>query len=423
MHDNVVILGAGFAGISAAYHLGLRGGRPIIYEKDADWGGLGGNFVIDGFRFDRFVHFSSAHDEYIKKLFEESSPTYAHKSVSYNYYHGHWLKHPAQNNLAPLGTDEKVKIITDFIARPTTPTNGFANYDQWMRAQYGNYFTDNFSGVYTKKYWGVPAADMGATWATHRMHSPDVAQVLRGAFETQDENFYYTDVMRYPRHGGFRSLMDKCRAGLDIRFNKRIVKIDPASRCLTFSDGSVARYNRLVSSLPITDMVRMIPDTPSEIRAAAKKLHWTCGYIVSLGFRRSDVAPHLWFYIYDTDIPPARVYSPNLKSPDNVPAGCSAMQAEIFFDCRANIPSADIILRQTIEKLQTICKFSCADIIVQDIRFEPYANITFVHGTHENRKIVRDYLASRGIETIGRFGTWDYMLSHDVVRHAMGVVR
>lgn len=420
MPDNIVILGAGFAGVSAAYHIGLRGGHPVVYERDADWGGLCGNFSIDGFRFDRFVHFTFAPDDYTKNLFEESSPTYSHPSVSSNYYHGHWLKHPAQDNLAPLGADEKVKIIMDFIARPAAPANGFANYDQWLRTQYGNYFTDNFPGVYTQKYWGMNATDMEAEWVSGRMHSPDVAQVLRGAFETQDKNFYYTNFMKYPRHGGFRSLMDKCRAGADIRFNKQVVKIEPDAHRVTFSDGTTTDYGRLISSLPITDIVKMIPNCPADVRAAADALHWTCGYQVSLGFRRPDVAKYLWFYIYDADIPPARVYSPNLKSPDNVPAGCSALQAEIFFDCRANIPSPDAVMQTTIEKLKNICEFSDDDIVVRDIRFEPYANITFAHGTRENRQIVRDYLRAVGIETIGRFGTWDYLWSHQAFNTGKG---
>ena len=61
--SNNVILGAGIAGISAAYHLKQKGENSVIFEKDNDWGGLCGFFEIDGFRFDRFVHFTFAKDE------------------------------------------------------------------------------------------------------------------------------------------------------------------------------------------------------------------------------------------------------------------------------------------------------------------------------------------------------------------------
>lgn len=65
-----VILGSGISGISAGYHLQKNGEKAVIYERDSDWGGLCGNFTIDGFRFDKFVHFTFAPDDYIKNIFQ-----------------------------------------------------------------------------------------------------------------------------------------------------------------------------------------------------------------------------------------------------------------------------------------------------------------------------------------------------------------
>ena len=56
--------------------------------------------------------------------------------------------------------------------------------------------------------------------------------------------------------------------------------------------------------------------------------------------------------------------------------------------------------------------FAREDIAVLDVRFEPYANITFVPDIYENRETVLQYLASRGIQSIGRFGKWDYLWTH-----------
>ena len=160
--ENIIILGSGISGISAGYHLSKNGNKPIIFEKNDDWGGLCGNFSIDGFRFDKFVHFSFADDPYIKELFESSSPLYDHPSLSYNYYKGCWLKHPAQNNLAPLSSDEKVKIIKDFVSRPQKAVDEIRSYDEWLRCQFGNYFAENFPFRYTRKYWGVEAKDQAS---------------------------------------------------------------------------------------------------------------------------------------------------------------------------------------------------------------------------------------------------------------------
>lgn len=419
--SNNVILGAGIAGISAAYHLKQKGENSVIFEKDNDWGGLCGFFEIDGFRFDRFVHFTFAKDEKIAELFAKSSPLYAHPPVSYNYWRGCWLKHPAQNNLAPLPIEEKVKIIDSFVNRPRKDVAEIPDYAEWLRVQYGDYFAENFPFAYTRKYWGVEAKQLETKWVGNRLHVSPLPEVLRGAFAEQQENFYYTKFMNYPKKGGFRSIMNECRKGLDIRLNKKAVRIDTAAKQVEFADGTVEKYDNLISSLPLPEIIKMISDVSENVQNAAKQLRWTCGYQVSLGFKRPDVAKYLWFYIYDEDVPPARVYSPNLKSPDNAPKGCSSLQAEVFFANDAKIADKDEVLRQTVSKLKEICQFKDSDVVVKDIRFEPYANIIFTPEIYESRKVVREWLQARGIKTIGRFGEWDYFWSHQAFESGMKV--
>ena len=442
-----VILGSGIAGISAGYHLEKSGEPAVIYEKNNDWGGLCGNFSIKGFRFDKFVHFSFAPDKYTADIFKESCEKIEHIPFPSNYYKGIWLRHPAQNNLAPLSSDEKTDVIYDFVNRTEKPVEEIQDYGEWLRVQYGDYFAENFPYKYTRKYWGVEPEELETKWVGQRMYTPDLKQVLKGAFETQDECFYYSKVMKYPKNGGFRSILNKCRKDLDIRFNKEVVKINPQEKTVTFKDGTSAKYSRLISTLPLPEIIKMLDNVPQDVKSAAENLMFTSGYMVSLGFNRPDVAKYLWFYIYDEDILTARVYSPNLKSPDNVPEGCSSLQAEIFFANRGgadiditprtrnaigktanstgalalrerdgergqNPLSGEEILEHTIEKLVGMGLFKKDDIVVKDIRFEKYANIIFDKDIYKNRKIVLDYIEGTGIESIGRFGRWEYFWTH-----------
>ena len=119
------------------------------------------------------------------------------------------------------------------------------------------------------------------------------------------------------------------------------------------------------------------------------------------------------------DILSARVYSPSMKSLDNVPNGCSSLQAEIFFDCKAEIPSKEEVMQNTICKLVSMNLFKEDEILVKDIRFEKYANITFDKDIYKNRKVVLDYLQSQNIESIGRFGRWEYYWTHQAFKSGM----
>jgi len=405
--DNV-ILGGGIAGISAAYHLKQKGEDSVVYEKDSDWGGLCGNFMIDGFRFDRFVHLSFAPDEYTQKIFSGNIGMIEHIPYPTNYYQGIWLKHPAQNNLYNLSVQEKVKIISDFVKRPHKEIIEIKNYEEWLRCQYGNYFAEHFPFAYTRKYWGVEPKELETKWVGFRMTCPELEEVLAGAFEYQDKCFYYAKVMKYPKKGGFKSILSLMKEKTEIYLNRQVVKIDPEKKTVRFSNGEEAVYSRIFSSLPLPVIIKMLPDVPDNVRQAAEKLRWTCGYQVSLGFNKPNVAQNLWFYIYDEDIPPARVYSPSLKSPDNAPEGCSSLQAEIFYANGTEIPPAEKVLEETVSKLKSMGLFNDEDIVVKDIRFEPYANIIFDHNIYSCRKIVLDYLAEKNIKSIGRFGKWEY---------------
>ena len=165
---------------------------------------------------------------------------------------------------------------------------------------------------------------------------------------------------------------------LNMEFNKKVVEINTKNKVITFSDKSTYDYDKLVSSIPITKMVHLVKDTPIEIKKAAEKLLCTSGYIVSLGFNKVNIPKNLWFYIYDEEILPSRVYSPSMKSPDNVPDGCSSLQAEIYFSREFEINmSEEDLLEHVIEKLKGMNIFTDKDLIVKDIRKEEFANKIF----------------------------------------------
>ena len=255
------------------------------------------------------------------------------------------------------------------------------------------------------------------------MHAPTLDEVLKGAFEEQKTNYYYTSVMRYPKKGGFRSILNTTREGLEIKFKKEVCEIDTNRKTIKFTDGTISKYERLISTLPLPEIVNIVINCPQNVKDAAKNLHYTCGYMVSLGFNRPNVAKHLWFYIYDEEISPSRVHSPSLKSPDNAPIDCSSIQAEVFFDCKSEIPPKEEVLKKTIQELINMGIFKEEDIVVKDIRFEKYANVTFDKDIYSNRKIVLDYLSKVGIESIGRFGKWDYLWTFQAFQSGMEVVK
>lgn len=407
----IVILGAGISGISASYHLNKKGIENIVFEKDSDWGGLCGNFTIDGFRFDKAIHLSFTEDEYVKKLFAKSCDYITHKPMAYNYYKGSWLKHPAQNNLLPLSLDEKIEIISDF-AENNNKKENIENYEEWLKSQYGNYFSDNFPIPYTRKYWTLEAKDLSTTWVGDRMYRPNIKEVLKGAFEKNTPNTYYAKEMRYPKVGGYKSFLEFMRKDCNIELNKEVIAINSLEKIVSFKDGSTQKYDELISSIPLPNYVNLIKNMPNEVKQACERLKFTSIALVSIGLNKPDVPEYLWFYIYDEDILASRCYSPSIKSRDNTPDNCSSYQFEIYFSKDKPLAlNNDELIEHIMEKSEEMKIFKCDDVVVEDCRVLEYGNVIFYHGMEDDRKVVLDYLNSLNIKTIGRFGKWEYLWS------------
>ena len=407
----IAVLGGGISGISAGYHVGLKGLEHVVFEKNKTWGGLCDNFTIgNGFRFDYFIHLSFTQSEYVKNLFSRDTEYITHNPISTNYYKGYWLKHPAQNNLAPLPINEKVKIITDFINKKENAN--IKNYKEWLWAQFGRYFSENFPERYTRKYWTLNAEEISIDWLEGRFSLPPLDLLLRGAFEEQDENFYYAQEMRYPAKGGYKSFLKYMAGNTNIKTNKEVVLIDLKNKRIDFTDGESVFYDRLISSLPLPELINAIKDVPRLIIDACNKLSCTSGQLVSLGFKRPDIPKNIWFYIYDEDIFPARAYSPSIKSPDNVPNDCSSLQFETYFSKYSppKLSNGDLI-EHVIRKGEKMEMWSFDDIEVSDYREVKYANVIFDFDREQNLAIIHNYLAINNIKYVGRFGKWDYLWS------------
>ncbi len=416
-----IILGAGLAGLGASHALKLKGENSLVLEQRDSYGGLAGNFVINGFRFDRFVHFSFTENKRVNDLFLQNE-VIRHIPNPSNIYNGKWIKHPAQNNLYPLSEEEKRMIIRDFKSRKSVAEFGVqsdVSYEDWLRCQFGDYFAEHFPMVYTRKYWMKEAKDLRTEWVGNRLYQPSVDEVIAGCEREDGRVTYYAKEMRYPAKGGYSSFFKSLAEEADIRYNTEIVRINPTQKVVVDSVGNTYHYSRLISSVPLPEVIAMMPDVPSQVVEAAGQLECTSGYHISIGLKTENIPPYLWWYIYDEDILAARVYSPSLKSPDNVPAGCSSLQMEVY--CKENEYTNRQLLDGTVGKLVGLGIIRQEDILFTHIGFEKYANVIFTKPIYEARKIVRDYLASVGIETIGRFGEWDYLWSDQALLSGMKI--
>ena len=410
MKNKVTILGAGIAGVAAAHHLKIKNIILIIFEASSRTGGLLDNFSIDGFRFDNAVHLSFATESEVREIFDKTKYI-KHASTSWCWDNSLWLKHPVQNNLAPLPVDEKVDLINSLYLQPQRE---IINYRDWLENQYGEAIASRWHIPYTEKYWTIPPEDMSVGWIGSRVRKADIKEVLRGAFTCDTPNYYYASEMRYPRNGGYKSFIEPIIDQLDIKLLHQVEKIDVTNKKIYFSNNEAVEYNKIISTIPLPKLIQFIAGVPQQVLRASDSLFATSIDLISIGFRRPNIQPYLWFYIYDREIYAARAYSPSVKSQDNAPKGCSSLQFEIYSSKRKpRTQSIDEIKQNTMEALFRMRIISTEnDVLFIHHKHVPWANVIFDLGMEQRRDIVHRWLKENGIIVAGRFGDWDYLWSN-----------
>lgn len=414
----VAILGTGMSAVGAARRLRSEPVETVLYDRSTHPGGHTISLRYEGgFVFDIGPHVSFTSDPRIQEIFAESvaGEYETHAYQFSNYWQGHWVAHPAQTNLYGLPTEAVVKVISDFVEQGTRQEQ-IANYEDWLRVAYGRSFAEWFPGRYTLKYHTTEARNLTTDWMGPRMYRPSLEEVLRGALAPASPNVHYIQSFRYPKRGGFESYVAGLAAGHRLELGREVVRIDPASRVLSFADGRSERYDALVCSIPLPELVQLVAGAPPDVLAAAERLACSSCVLVNLGVARDDFATTHISYFYDLDVIFPRVSFPHRMSAGNAPPGCGSIQVEVYFSKQYRPFSGrpgdyvEPVIRDLVR-----CGVLREDdeIVLRDAVAIPYANIIFDHPRAEALATVHGFLDDVRIRPCGRYGEWAYFWTDD----------
>jgi protoporphyrinogen oxidase len=409
------ILGSGMAGCGAAYRLHQLGVASTMYDQADHYGGHTSSHEFPGgWLFDEGPHVSFTEDKRIQDLLARNiGGRYEtlHTKVN-NYWRGHWIKHPAQSNLYGLPSDLVTRVLLEFIEAQRRPEVPLQNYEQWLRASFGDTFAETFPMEYTVKYHTTTAANMNTDWIGPRLYRPKLEEVIRGALEPNSPDVHYISHFRYPSHGGFAAYLPPFVRMTDLKLGHRLVRIDPAARSLSFANGAVETYDAVVSSIPLPELVPMIVGAPRDVLDAAAKLACTEAVIVCLGIDRPDLVDAHWSYFYDRDVFFTRLSTPHLQSPHNVPPGCGSLQAECYYSKKyrpLDRRPEDCVEPVIRDLVRTGVLRESDKILFRHAMHIPYANVIFDLDSGPATQLVHAYLDDVGIAYCGRYGDWAYI--------------
>ena len=427
--SNTVILGTGMAGFGAAHQLHSEGITPVMYDKNAYHGGHTASFRYEsGFLFDVGPHISYTKDPRIQELFADSVNQQYETLKIYlnNYWRGYWPQHPVQLHLHGLPEEVLIKVIADFVEERYAPERPVKNYADWLLASFGRSFAELFPMQYTRKYHTTTAENMTTDWLGPRVYRPSLEEILRGTLSPSAPQVHYITHFRYPSQGGFVSYLNKFVPLGNINLNHELLSIDPRSKCLTFSNGHVVCYDRLISSVPLPDLIPMIQGTPADVVDACRRLACTTCVVVNIGINREDISKGHVTYFYDEDICFSRLGFPHMLAASNAPAGTGSIQAEIYFSNKYKpfTGSPGDWIDPVISDLRRCGLLRDNDqILCRKAMMLRYANIIFDHERSEALRTIHGYLDDLDIGYCGRYGDWGYLWTDESFKSGEAAVQ
>lgn len=423
MNVDVLVLGGGLAGLSAAYHLGRRGlvSRLVVEAKEKA-GGTAGSVTKGPYTFDYTGHLLHLHDAYGKELILDllKDNVAVHERKAWIYSQKTYTRYPFQANVKGLPREAVVDCVAGFLETVHRPRPLVEDPDflTWCRATFGDGITRRFMRPYNEKLWRTPLGKLTTEWQGRFVPKPSASEVVYGALAEQNALFGYNASFRYPVRGGIQALPDALADRLEpgvLRTESPVTAVDLREKVAEVKGIGQIRYQRLVNTLPLNVFLDLAGPLPAEVKQARRNLRWNTVWNLNVGIDREAPADKHWIYFPEKKYPFYRAgYSSNF-SPGLAPQGHMTMYLEAARPGgtrvdRDKLEAAMIkgmrecgILRRSDELTERIWMPVEVGYVVYDRARTPAVRTIFAH------------LNSLGVESIGRYGGWKYSFMEETI--------
>jgi protoporphyrinogen oxidase len=351
----VVIIGAGPAGLTAAYQLMKAGVTTTILESDRVVGGISRTVERDGWRFDIGGHRFFTKVKPVDELWWEilgPDDFLRRPRMSRIYYKNKLYDYPIKpvNALRNLGPVEAVRCMGSYAWVRVRPPKDQSTLEGYVVSHYGWRLYQHFFKTYNEKVWGVPASELSADWGAQRIKGMSIVaavwEPLRAKFARRDKSKQVTSLIEefnYPKFGPGQmwetAAAKVTAAGHTLLFRQEVVRIlhrDGAAYAVVARDKDTGEEKtfectHVISSMPMSHLLKaMDPPVPEETREAADDLHYRDFMTVALVCPLEYSFPDTWIYIHDPEVKVGRVQNFASWSPYMVKEGRTCLGLEFF---------------------------------------------------------------------------------------------
>lgn len=437
--DPVVVIGAGPAGLTAAYQL-VKAKQPVVVlESDLTVGGISRTVEQDGWRFDIGGHRFFTKVSEVEALWHEILPEEdfpLRPRMSRIYTKGKFFNYPlkAWNALSNLGPWEATACMSSYLWAKVHPPKDQTTFEGWTAARFGWRLYRTFFKSYTEKVWGVPADQIQADWAAQRVKNLSLWKAVKDAllpWASKETVTSLIDQFRYPRLGPgmmWERASELVQAkGGEVLLGARVTSLSPQG---PQGEGILVSFDHMdpesgqwqpesilasnvISSMALRDLVLALrPEVPERVREAAMGLSYRDFLTVALVVPEEIGFPDNWIYVHDPEVRLGRIQNFGSWSPDMVRPGWTCLGLEYFvFEGDELWEMSDNDLIELGRRELAAIGLMEEDVVKSGyvVRM-PKAYPVYDEGYQERVAIIRDFLEDSWprVQVVGRNGMHRY---------------
>ncbi|HSL43680.1 MAG TPA: NAD(P)/FAD-dependent oxidoreductase [Anaerolineales bacterium] len=424
----VVIIGAGPAGLTAGYELTKHNIRPIVLEQYDKVGGLARTENYKGYHFDMGGHRFFTKSEPVNEMWHEvlGDEFLRRPRLSRIFYQDKFFYYPLKiwNALTGLGVWQAILIMLSFIRWQIFPYKKEETFEQWVTNRFGKRLFEIFFKTYTEKVWGIPCSELKAEWAAQRIKNLSLKSALMSmVVKPGDSITTLIEEFHYPRLGP-GMLWNEVKNQIEkrdgkVHLNSPVMRIHRTGNYVDYvvvsqngSGEQIIPGTNFISSMPVSEFVKKIEPVPPHVLAAANKLSYRDFLTVCLIVNKKELFPDNWIYIHSPEVKVGRIQNFKNWSPDMVPDPSKTSLGLEYFctegDDLWNMRDEDL-MELGKHELERIGLAKAGDVVDGCVFRVPKAYPVYDAEYADYLKVVREFVEGlENFQTIGRNGLHRY---------------
>ena len=422
----IIIIGAGPAGLSAAYTLTQNNFKVEVFEVSSKVGGMSRSFDLWGQRVDLGPHRFFSKEPKVVSFFNEivkDDYTLVDR-LTRIYYKGRFFDYPLKffNVLKNLNLIVISDILYHYIKQQIFPIKNPKNFEEWVVNRFGYKLYSIFFKNYTEKLWGISCTNIDSDWAAQRIKGLSLLEAVINSIKGDKNNKHKTlvDQFKYPNNGT-GALYEKAEKMI-VEKGGIIYKEMPIKKVLIENNvciGVVTQDNKkhfadyIISSMPLTSLIKGLDSVPNDVLEACKKLYFRNTILVYLEIDKENLFEDNWIYIHSPDVRHGRItnfrnWCPSLNRDKKSTILC--MEFWAFDNDEIWNAKEEFIYKLAERELKILGLIGKQEEILNNKTFKvPKSYPVYEIGYKGHLKNIESFLSQiTNLTAIGRYGSFKY---------------